>query len=580
MIVQCEKCRTKFRIADERVSPNGVKVRCSRCAHVFVARREDGAPTGNTEIPPTAPTEIQLPGFAGQGPDTARLNPSELIDLAARTDPSRADTSLAGAVAGASRISPATTEQAALALGFSGADRDEDEAKTEQAALPRPAPVDPPSWAQDETVAVAQKKGGPPPPLPPPSSDDQPALPKFPAPGSPASNPRGNGATAPSTDDFFPPPPEAPSPISTPFAPPAPASGHGLPPLGGEAPTEGMPGLALSDDVSPFDAGEPEESPFAARTPAAPGSQPGNPFADPPLGARAAPLPTTPSPASSPFASPLDAPPSTSGDIPGLIPPEALGSDDPFGGEDFEDALDDIPPTPAQPVARIDLGKAGVPNLSEKWSHAETTAIAAAYEEQAAAPPPPEIRRELPQVGDRTGLWPSLVGAVLGAALVLTFLPEVGAGILDTFSRRGADAINRVSHQRVLPESLSVMRPVQTHVVAYRIGSGQEVLVVRGAARNLGPEPVRGLSAVALAMDGDTVVARASAPVGVLLDPAVLASLESPSQVAGAYAKRSGGTHELQIEPAGERPFMVVFPEMPGEAKDRVFVVEFVPFDP
>ncbi|MCB9653119.1 MAG: zinc-ribbon domain-containing protein [Deltaproteobacteria bacterium] len=39
MIVQCEKCRTKFRIPDEKVTEKGVKVRCSRCAHVFLVAR-------------------------------------------------------------------------------------------------------------------------------------------------------------------------------------------------------------------------------------------------------------------------------------------------------------------------------------------------------------------------------------------------------------------------------------------------------------------------------------------------------------------------------------------------------------
>ena len=128
--------------------------------------------------------------------------------------------------------------------------------------------------------------------------------------------------------------------------------------------------------------------------------------------------------------------------------------------------------------------------------------------------------------------------------------------------------------------ALFVAASASFSVVSYRIASGAQVLVVRGAARNLGAQPARGLSAVALAMNGDTVVARASAPVGVLLDPDVLASLESPSQVSGAYAQRSAGAHDVEIDPGGELPFMVVFPEMPEGAQDRVFLVEFVPFDP
>ena len=35
MIVQCEACQTRFRLADEKVKPGGTKVRCSRCKEVF-----------------------------------------------------------------------------------------------------------------------------------------------------------------------------------------------------------------------------------------------------------------------------------------------------------------------------------------------------------------------------------------------------------------------------------------------------------------------------------------------------------------------------------------------------------------
>ncbi|MGK2945130.1 MAG: DUF3426 domain-containing protein [Desulfuromonadales bacterium] len=35
MIVQCEACQTRFRLADEKIKPGGTKVRCSRCKEVF-----------------------------------------------------------------------------------------------------------------------------------------------------------------------------------------------------------------------------------------------------------------------------------------------------------------------------------------------------------------------------------------------------------------------------------------------------------------------------------------------------------------------------------------------------------------
>jgi len=41
MIVQCEQCRTKFRLDDGKVSARGVKVRCAKCRHVFTVRKEE-----------------------------------------------------------------------------------------------------------------------------------------------------------------------------------------------------------------------------------------------------------------------------------------------------------------------------------------------------------------------------------------------------------------------------------------------------------------------------------------------------------------------------------------------------------
>jgi predicted Zn finger-like uncharacterized protein len=35
MIVQCEKCRSKFRLDDSIIKPDGSKVRCTLCKHVF-----------------------------------------------------------------------------------------------------------------------------------------------------------------------------------------------------------------------------------------------------------------------------------------------------------------------------------------------------------------------------------------------------------------------------------------------------------------------------------------------------------------------------------------------------------------
>ena len=41
MIVKCERCQTRFKIPDEKVTDKGVKVRCTKCQHTFKVVRED-----------------------------------------------------------------------------------------------------------------------------------------------------------------------------------------------------------------------------------------------------------------------------------------------------------------------------------------------------------------------------------------------------------------------------------------------------------------------------------------------------------------------------------------------------------
>ncbi|MDD2366420.1 MAG: DUF3426 domain-containing protein [Desulfuromonadaceae bacterium] len=41
MIIKCEKCQTKFRLDDSKVTDRGVKVRCTKCKEVFTVHKED-----------------------------------------------------------------------------------------------------------------------------------------------------------------------------------------------------------------------------------------------------------------------------------------------------------------------------------------------------------------------------------------------------------------------------------------------------------------------------------------------------------------------------------------------------------
>lgn len=73
MVVQCELCATRFKLDDSKVKDQGVRVRCSKCRHIFVVMKErvessdetdfdsflDGLVAGNTSA--SGGTEAVLP---------------------------------------------------------------------------------------------------------------------------------------------------------------------------------------------------------------------------------------------------------------------------------------------------------------------------------------------------------------------------------------------------------------------------------------------------------------------------------------------------------------------------------------
>ena len=62
MNVRCPHCQSTFRVDPERVPPNGVKARCSRCSNIFHLTREGAAhvPPAATAAPPE-PAKAKAP---------------------------------------------------------------------------------------------------------------------------------------------------------------------------------------------------------------------------------------------------------------------------------------------------------------------------------------------------------------------------------------------------------------------------------------------------------------------------------------------------------------------------------------
>lgn len=36
MIISCPKCNTKYKVKDELLNPEGTKLKCSKCEHIFI----------------------------------------------------------------------------------------------------------------------------------------------------------------------------------------------------------------------------------------------------------------------------------------------------------------------------------------------------------------------------------------------------------------------------------------------------------------------------------------------------------------------------------------------------------------
>lgn len=82
MIIQCEACKTKFRVGDGKIKPPGIKVRCSKCGEVFFFEyslhedhNEEVDQNPFTETEPTEPD--QEPLSAGESEIQASPDASE-----------------------------------------------------------------------------------------------------------------------------------------------------------------------------------------------------------------------------------------------------------------------------------------------------------------------------------------------------------------------------------------------------------------------------------------------------------------------------------------------------------------------
>ncbi|MEQ9501899.1 MAG: zinc-ribbon domain-containing protein [Deltaproteobacteria bacterium] len=638
MIVQCDKCQTKFRIADEKVRPNGVKVRCSRCAHVFVVRKE----------PATAPNPA-ISAMSGEGRD-----PFESRTVPTIPDASSMVSGLPTARAPVPAASTASSLEAAAALGFSGLPappkkaplppldqirglggpsglgetfrsftgsealtvRSENERDDSDDELdfpfevdddgfePAPDPLGPladadPAPEQDVHRKKTARAGLP--SFPESKPNNPPAEERFPAPpedemggatemnlpglDGPSSDPFGAidaadpfGAPALTASGSFPPPPGASG--SGAFPPPAafPAD-----PLGASGSFSGPPKPSASQFPTPAE-GSPRPNAFAGDGPAPTGAFPPPPgltgsggFA--PTGTGAFPPPVD----FGPHAAPATA--EELGDIPGLMDAD---SDDPFAGVDADNAAS-VGAYSAFHAGADDVGPASAP-LEPPSPTGE--AIAKLELGKAGLSPgglthhePTAIARAYQPPGARkkTSVYLSDGGDGLGwwpTAL------GVAAGIVVA-----ALFVPGVA-EHVAPLLGTVPRPVMSSgdepVVP---GSLDEVyaestyvrtyetaaghqLLVVGGSA-AAAAAVGKVDAVVAVLDEGRVVERRTAPVGVVLDEATLFDAQTESYLSNAMAAKV----PRALSEDDREPFMVVFWAPPANAEQKTFRVAFVKSD-
>ncbi|GFO66498.1 hypothetical protein GMLC_00770 [Geomonas limicola] len=181
MILQCDQCHTKFRLDDSKLKPGGVKVRCSKCRHVFLAgaevKQEEsefdailsglGAPPvaaqSSEQVTPTPAPEPEGFGFeaalesagakeapaVAAEPETPQATPteefaafefpSEPSDAAAQSDASTQDTdySFGDFELPATSAAPETASPAATGLDYGELSFDDTPPSVQEAAAPQ-----------------------------------------------------------------------------------------------------------------------------------------------------------------------------------------------------------------------------------------------------------------------------------------------------------------------------------------------------------------------------------------------------------------------------------------------------------
>jgi predicted Zn finger-like uncharacterized protein len=614
MIVQCAACQTRFKIAEEKVTERGVKVRCTKCTTTFIVRKDAPA----VSLGAASLAGAAGPSAAGRGSTFRTLPPGSIQTL---------PPGAAGLSAGSALPRPGGTSPLPHA-----------QQKTAQPSLARPNPfADFESPSTGPLAARGATGATDPDPL---GLDIVPGTiaeaPAGSAPVAAAASLTGSAHGVPADDD-------EPFGVDTTAARPSVGPGHDLGQLeaSGRAPASPRPAFALgknpfSDFDLPLDFGSGGETPIAAPSVSSPGhggrQSPFDELSIPldfdtarvPL---MAPEPATPRGGGSPSRrdnltredfgaghrtvsrpesgpSPLEArspvgssPSSPRADIPETIEldaedvvspgPEGLGEavasgpssgqrSTRAGAEDFSVRAKETALTAAPAAARISTrGEAGEGTGDSRGRisptpggvpvgrvHPVVVAVEAPRPQVAGAETQVTTAAARPSPPPPRSTLAALVNAFLFALIGLTLLAMAvmaqtgSAADLTRLDVRGAAALLFGDETRGF-----VAAGVTNGL--YPTASGHRVFIVRGTVRNLSDTEKERVRVEVELRRGTEVSRRASVLAGALPTAEEVHGLESPALLDALNARLA--ERATTVEPGREAPFAVVFYELPGD---------------
>lgn len=161
MIVACPNCQSKYNLPEEKIAPNGSKVRCARCKHVFTVMPPGMDKDFDSEL---AELTAAASKPAAPAPEKPKAEPAP-APAAEPKMPWDEDAPAAGPAEDASTKKMPWEEDEADTSSGAGrkADEEDDEAKDE-AEEPAPAPAGKSPFDDDEPAPASGGHGGETPP--------------------------------------------------------------------------------------------------------------------------------------------------------------------------------------------------------------------------------------------------------------------------------------------------------------------------------------------------------------------------------------------------------------------------------